>query len=154
MPALQLTADDHLSRRIDAVDLKHRLGDVETDCRDRLHAWLPHNRDRPSGDHFNGTYVPIGEPSTASKAEPWKECPRARLGLAEHRKDCTQAAMLSTRTAAKTIVPRMYRELQNGGVASHRRKYRLDPDIDHCGGRFGCLLGEQAIKAYPARKVS
>src|SRR5262245_7401576 len=41
MPALQLTADDHLSRRIDAVDLKHRLGDVETDCRDRLHAWLP-----------------------------------------------------------------------------------------------------------------
>src|SRR6185295_926920 len=41
MPALQLTADEHLSRRIDAVNLKHRLGDVETDCRDRLHAWLP-----------------------------------------------------------------------------------------------------------------
>src|SRR5215475_1130604 len=69
MPALQLTADDHLSRRIDAVNLKHRLGDVETDCRDRLHAWLPHNRDRPNGDHFNGTYVPMGGPSTASKAE-------------------------------------------------------------------------------------
>src|SRR5215475_6637860 len=68
MPALQLTADDHPSRRIDAVNLKHRLGDVETDCRDRLHAWLPHNRDRPNGDHFNGTYVPMGEPSTASKA--------------------------------------------------------------------------------------
>src|SRR5262247_2878584 len=66
MPALQLTADDHLSRRIDAVNLKHRLGDVETDCRDRLHAWLPHNRDRPSGDHFNCTYAPVGEPSTAS----------------------------------------------------------------------------------------
>src|SRR5262245_16747174 len=69
MPALQLTADDHLSRRIDAVNLKHRLGDVETDCRDRLHAWLPHNRDRPNGDHFNGTYVPMGEPSTASEAD-------------------------------------------------------------------------------------
>src|SRR5262249_48573229 len=41
MPALQLTADDHLSRRTDAVDLKHRFSDVETDCRDRLHAWLP-----------------------------------------------------------------------------------------------------------------
>src|SRR4029453_4207276 len=41
MPALQVTADKHLSRRIDAVNLKHRLGDVETDCRDRLHAWLP-----------------------------------------------------------------------------------------------------------------
>src|SRR4030095_4802383 len=26
---------------INAVDLKHRFSDVETDCRDRLHAWLP-----------------------------------------------------------------------------------------------------------------
>src|SRR5215813_7741406 len=75
MPALQLTADDHLSRRIDAVNLKHRLGDVETDCRDRLHAWLPHNRDRPSGDHFNATYVPMGEPSTASGADLPSRCP-------------------------------------------------------------------------------
>src|SRR5262245_51364794 len=66
MPALQLTADDHLSRRVDAVDLKHRFSDVETDRRDRLHAWLPHNCDRPSGDRFNGTYVPVGKPSTAS----------------------------------------------------------------------------------------
>src|SRR5215813_9051227 len=41
MPALQLTADDHLSRRVDAVDLKHRFSNVETDRRDRLHAWLP-----------------------------------------------------------------------------------------------------------------
>jgi hypothetical protein len=24
------------------------------------------NRDRPSGDRFNGTYVPVGQPSTAS----------------------------------------------------------------------------------------
>src|SRR5215813_10023562 len=68
MPALQLTADDHLSRRVDAVDLKHRFSNVETDRRDRLHAWLPHNRDRPSGDHSNGTYVPAGKPSTASQA--------------------------------------------------------------------------------------
>src|SRR4030095_13945147 len=41
MPALQLAADDHLSRPLDAVDLKHRLGNVETDCRDRFHGWLP-----------------------------------------------------------------------------------------------------------------
>src|SRR4029453_8806197 len=41
MPALQLSAHHHLSRRIDAVDLKHRLGNVETDCRDRFHGWLP-----------------------------------------------------------------------------------------------------------------
>src|SRR5215470_11641297 len=30
----------------------------------------PHNCDRPSGDRFNGTYVPVGEPSTASRPEP------------------------------------------------------------------------------------
>ena len=37
---LQLTADDHLPGSINAVHLKDRLGDVETDCRDRLHSWL------------------------------------------------------------------------------------------------------------------
>src|SRR6476660_9743626 len=37
---LQLTADDHLPGRINAVYLKDRLGDVETDCRNRLHNWL------------------------------------------------------------------------------------------------------------------
>jgi hypothetical protein len=34
---LQLAAYDHLASSINAVDLKHRLGNVETDCRDRLH---------------------------------------------------------------------------------------------------------------------
>jgi hypothetical protein len=34
---LQLAADDHLAGGINSVDLKDRLGDVETDCRDRLH---------------------------------------------------------------------------------------------------------------------
>jgi hypothetical protein len=35
--ALQLTTDDNLALRVDAVDLKNRLRDVETDCRNRLH---------------------------------------------------------------------------------------------------------------------
>jgi len=34
----QLTTDDHLAFGISAMDLKHRLGDVETDSRNRLHA--------------------------------------------------------------------------------------------------------------------
>ena len=38
--ALQLPADDNLALRINAVDLEYRLGDIETDCRDRVHAWL------------------------------------------------------------------------------------------------------------------
>src|SRR6476469_2370060 len=37
---LQLTANDHLPGSINAVHLKDRLGDVETDCRDRLHVLL------------------------------------------------------------------------------------------------------------------
>src|SRR5277367_1050782 len=37
---LQLTADHHLASSINAVDLEDRLGNVETDCRNRLHSWL------------------------------------------------------------------------------------------------------------------
>jgi hypothetical protein len=38
--ALQLAADNHLTRGINSVNLEDRLGDVETDCRDRLHGSL------------------------------------------------------------------------------------------------------------------
>src|SRR3972149_5427442 len=37
---LQLTADEHPAFRVDAVHLKNRLRDVETDGCDRLHDWL------------------------------------------------------------------------------------------------------------------
>src|SRR5580700_3397995 len=37
---LELTTDDDIASRIDAVNLKDRLRDVETECRDRLHVWL------------------------------------------------------------------------------------------------------------------
>jgi len=69
VPALELAADDHVPFRVDAVDLKDRLRDIETDCRHRLHARLPRGRARPIGDHFDGTYVPVEEPSTASQAD-------------------------------------------------------------------------------------
>jgi hypothetical protein len=64
-----LPPDNDVASRIDAMDLKDRLRNIETDGRDRFHAPLPVNRDRPSGDHFTGTYVLVGEPSTASLAE-------------------------------------------------------------------------------------
>src|SRR6516162_7039316 len=38
--SLQLAPDDHLAYRVDTVDLKNRLRDVETDRRDPLHAAL------------------------------------------------------------------------------------------------------------------
>src|SRR5437868_9437422 len=38
--ALELAANDYSTCRVNPVDLKNRLCDVETDCRDRLHVWL------------------------------------------------------------------------------------------------------------------
>src|SRR5262249_23647044 len=38
--ALELTANDYITCRVNSVDLKNRLRDIETDCRDRLHVWL------------------------------------------------------------------------------------------------------------------
>src|SRR6266568_666507 len=40
VPALELTANDYITCRVNSVDLKNRLGNIETDCRDRLHGWL------------------------------------------------------------------------------------------------------------------
>src|ERR1700727_1988812 len=37
---LELTTDDDIALRIDPVNLKDRLRNVETECRDRLHVWL------------------------------------------------------------------------------------------------------------------
>src|SRR5208282_1646493 len=46
---LQLASNDHMATSINAVDLKYRFGNVETDCRDRLHgssseSWEPQQR--------------------------------------------------------------------------------------------------------------
>src|SRR5215469_16649362 len=38
--SLQMAADDHVAYRVDTVDLKNRLSDVETDRRDPWHAAL------------------------------------------------------------------------------------------------------------------
>src|SRR5215472_11058697 len=38
--ALESTANDYITRRLNSVDLKNRLSDIETDRRDRLHAWI------------------------------------------------------------------------------------------------------------------
>src|ERR1043166_1209122 len=40
VPPLQLTPQDDIALRVNAVNLKHRLRDIETDRRDRLHGWL------------------------------------------------------------------------------------------------------------------
>src|SRR5437667_6345940 len=45
--ALQLAPDDHLAFRVDAMDLKNHLCDIETNCRDRLHGLAPPNQVTP-----------------------------------------------------------------------------------------------------------
>ena len=45
LATLQLATDHQLTGGIHSVELKDRLGDVETDCRDRLHGWLPKSRE-------------------------------------------------------------------------------------------------------------
>src|SRR5262245_29931564 len=50
------------------MHLKDRLGDVETDRRNRLHAELLRIVGASNSTHIFGTYVPVEEPSTASGA--------------------------------------------------------------------------------------
>src|SRR5262249_25573525 len=52
VPALDLTAKDYIACRVNSVDLKNRLGNIETDCRDRLlcgssESWGPQQHPHP-----------------------------------------------------------------------------------------------------------
>jgi hypothetical protein len=51
---LKLAAKDNSSIRIDAMNLKHRLRDIETDCRNRLHSLAPPNHECPNSTHIDG----------------------------------------------------------------------------------------------------
>jgi hypothetical protein len=53
---LDLPADQYVILGIDAVDLKNRLCNIRTDCRDRLHG----SRGSLSSPHIHGTRVPGG----------------------------------------------------------------------------------------------
>jgi hypothetical protein len=55
--------------RINTVNLKNRLCDVETDRRNRLHVLPPPNRGGLNSHHSHGTHLPVEEPSTASRAD-------------------------------------------------------------------------------------
>src|SRR5690242_20947209 len=63
--ALQLPADGDLAGSIDAMNLKNRFGDVETNRRDCLHLGSSESWGLNSA-HIDGTSVPVEEPSTAS----------------------------------------------------------------------------------------
>ncbi len=66
---LDLTTEDDIALRIDAVNLKNRFRNVETDRRDGFHDLAPPNRGSLNSTHINGTHVPVEEPSTASMGD-------------------------------------------------------------------------------------
>ena len=64
---LELTANNYVAIAIDAVNLKNRLRDIETNRRGRLHDLAPPNHWVPKHPSLHGTLVPrVEEPSTAS----------------------------------------------------------------------------------------
>jgi hypothetical protein len=69
LPTLQLSPDYHPTVGFNAVNLKDRLRNVETDCSDRLHIELLRIVGASTSSHFHGTHVPVEEPSTASKGD-------------------------------------------------------------------------------------
>jgi hypothetical protein len=50
---LQLTAEHHITIRVDAMNLKNRLRDIETDSRNRLHDLAPPNHGCPHSTHHS-----------------------------------------------------------------------------------------------------
>jgi len=57
---LQLSADDGIALRVDAMNLKDQLCDVEADCGDCLHDELLRIRGRLIGNRFRGACAPRG----------------------------------------------------------------------------------------------
>ena len=76
---LQLPADDHLPSSINAMYLKNRLGDVETD---NLIACMIGSSESwgLNSAHIHGTHVPVEEPSTASIADVQQRGRHVRFG--------------------------------------------------------------------------
>src|SRR6516165_11641940 len=80
---LQLTTNHHLASGINAMHLKDRLGDVETDCRDRLHDW------------FLRIVGALAAPKSMALTCPWRSRP-------QHQKE-TFALVYSMTSSARAI---------------------------------------------------
>jgi hypothetical protein len=88
----RLAPSDHIAVGANTMNLKNRLCDVETDCRNRLHG--PVLRiGSPHGDH--GTYVPVEEPASEADVQP-TYIPHAPIGRARLREDRQPARKFAT----------------------------------------------------------
>src|SRR5262249_54667156 len=82
--ALELTTNDYITCRVNSVDLKKRLSNIETDGRDRLHVWLLRIVVASTAP-LHGTSVPVQEPSTASGAD----IARQSMSALGHKSTCS-----------------------------------------------------------------
>jgi hypothetical protein len=71
---LELPTEQHIALRIDAVNLKNRLRDIETDCRNRLNDLLLRIVGALTAPTSMALTVPLEEPSTASTADKVHRC--------------------------------------------------------------------------------
>src|SRR5262249_14120526 len=122
VPALELTANDYITCRVNCVDLKNRLSDIETNCRDRLHVWL----------------LRIVGASTAptSMALPcrWRSRP-------QHQKR-THAPQHTTHGL------RAY-SISSSALASWRRQFETVPTPNVPGGRYPDRHGRDETRCLP-----
>ena len=108
MTTLQLPAHHHLASGINAMHLENRLGDVETDCRDRLHDLAPPNRGTSAGTHIHGTHLPVEEPSTASTrdiAVDRASSPKSASCKLMHRSKCACLTFTDLQASHKPTTP-------------------------------------------------
>ena len=69
---------------INAMDLKNRLRDIETDCRDRLHVWLLRIVGNFHSTHVYGTHAPVEEVAVGTEIA-LRPPHRSRRALLTHR---------------------------------------------------------------------
>ena len=76
--------ESDIALRIDAMNLKNRRRDVETNCRNRLHDLAPPNRGRLNSTHIRGTHVPVEEVAVGTEIA-LRPPHRSRRALLTHR---------------------------------------------------------------------
>src|SRR5260370_38566799 len=147
VPALELTANDYITCRVNSVDLKNRLGDIETNCRDRLHVWLL---------RIVGA---LTAPTSMALACRWRRRPQHQKQSRQHRTP-TSAAIVHQRpareNAMRAVLRLAYSErdlfsdqstsfvMMGSGVRKHRETleifalplYRCGHDHDSFRHRF------------------
>ena len=101
-----LAAANHLAVSIHTMNLENRLGDVETNRRDRLHAWLPPNRGDLNSNHALA-HVPVEAPPQHQKRTSLRSGLRQDSPVRDHQRTVTLDSVerILTRRITTTLPP-------------------------------------------------